>query len=216
MADYSACDLVRTCALSPDAKVWDEFLRRFGGRIREGIYRAIRKAGVSFGGAELEDLQQNVYCKLLDRECRNLRHCRGREDREVCSYLCRIAETVTFDYLRAAAAAKRGRNRILRLPPHRQLELDERAVDPGISPEEELLRRERRRIFLRCCGASLGPRSRERNLRVLYLAFLEGLSSREISQRVQGATPSCVDSLVHRVRKRMARGGLAIPHRRRR
>ena len=216
MADYSACELVRSCALSPDAGVWEEFVRRFGGRIREGIRRAVRRAGFRFGSADFEDLLQNVYCKLLDRERRNLRHCRGREELEVSSYLRKIAETVTFDYLRAAAAAKRGRNRILRLPAHRHLELDQWAVDPGISPEERLLRLERRRLFLSFCSASLGPRSRERDLRVLYLAFLEGLSSREISQRILGTTPSCVDSLVYRVRKKMARGGVAIPHRRRR
>ena len=98
-----------------------------------------------------------------------------------------------------------------------QMEYSQNPNVPGLSPEERVLRRERQRIFLKRCRASLGPRSPERDLRVLYLAFLEGLSSREISRRMgRGTTPSCVDSLVHRVRKRLARGGLSIPHRRRR
>ncbi len=217
MADYSVCELVRSCALSPDGPIWEEFLSRFGGRIREGIYRAVRKAGLRLARPEFDDLQQNVYCKLLDRERRNLRRCRGREERSVGSYLAKIAETVTLDYLRAAAAAKRGRGRLFSLPHHWDVDLTQRAVDPSMSPEERLLRRERQRIFLNRCRASLGPRSPERDLRVLYLAFLEGMSSREISRRMgRGTTPSCVDSLVHRVRKRLARGGLSIPHRRRR
>jgi len=53
-----------------------------------------------------------------------------------------------------------------------------------------------------------------RDLNVLYLAFFEGHSSREICRRLGGGlTPSCVDSMVHRLKHRLAAFGLQLPKR---
>jgi DNA-directed RNA polymerase specialized sigma24 family protein len=49
---------------------------------------------------------------------------------------------------------------------------------------------------------------------VLHLALYEGLSSREISERLGGALrPTSVDSLIFRLRRRLSRFGLPLPRR---
>ena len=75
-----------------------------------------------------------------------------------------------------------------------------------------------RRLLLERCrviAESMTRRSdRERNLRILRLAFLEGWTSREIAGAAAGRlAASTVDSLVHRARRHLARGGLRAPSR---
>ena len=94
-----------------------------------------------------------------------------------------------------------------------QEDLTDRAVDRSPSPEEWVISRERRRFFLERCRDAVGRRS-VRDLNVLYLAFFEGHSSREICHRLGGGlTPSCVDSMVHRLKQRLADFDLQLPRR---
>ena len=205
--------LIHRCAVTRDPRLWEEFLDRFGLRMRNGLKRALRRSGARLADGELEDLYQEVLCKLLDQDRRRLAGCRATEERSIGAYLGRVAESVVFDHLRSKGAVKRGR-RVLVRPRRSVSQIAERAVDPAASPEERLLARERRRAFLARCREVVGPRSPRRDLEVLYLAFLEGLSSREISRRVgRGLTPSSVDSLVHRIKRRMRARGVRIPRR---
>jgi hypothetical protein len=61
----------------------------------------------------------------------------------------------------------------------------------------------------------LSHADRRRCVRVLRLALVEGWTSGEISRAEGvGLAASSVDSLVHRARQRLARGGVAVPNRR--
>jgi DNA-directed RNA polymerase specialized sigma24 family protein len=117
------------------------------------------------------------------------------------------------DHLRSSSTLKRGRGLLV----DRRADLDrylcEGPIDRSPSPEEWTLNRERRRLFLRRCRRLLGRRS-TRDLQVLYLAFFEGRSSREICRSLGGGlTPSCVDSMVHRLKRRLKHFGLHLPRR---
>ena len=69
-------------------------------------------------------------------------------------------------------------------------------------------------LLFRCLSAA-GGRERKRNYRVLVLAFLEGLSSREISRRFGGRLSlTCIDSVVYRARKRLLEQGVDLGRRR--
>ncbi|MDX1503842.1 MAG: sigma-70 family RNA polymerase sigma factor [Thermoanaerobaculia bacterium] len=214
----SMAELVRRCARERDPRLWEEFVRAFGTRLKGGVRRALRRSGGAVRDEELDDLLQDVYCKLLENGARSLVLCRAADGREAGAYLGRVAETVVLDRLRAAAAAKRGRDLLVTPPAHVEADPAERAVDSSArSPEERLLNRERRRIFLLRCRDAAGPRDPRRDLKILYLAFLEGMTSREIARRLgPGLTPGSVDSLVHRAKRRLARLGVALPHRRER
>jgi DNA-directed RNA polymerase specialized sigma24 family protein len=191
-------ELLNRCALAGEAEDWEEFVERYRHRLTAGIRRALRRAGAMAAREEQEDLLQNVYCRLLEESGRTLRRCRGGGDRAVGAYLARIAESVTIDHLRAVGAAKRGRHRMVHF-----------RSDPWL-----LLRRERWQVFLGRCRAAVGTRSPRRDLTVLHLALFEGLSSREISERLGGGLrPTSVDSLIFRLRQRLSRAGVALPRR---
>ncbi len=209
MESNGACELLQRCARRRDAAAWREFRSLYEERLIAGVRRGLRRTGLWNPPVELEDLVQDVYCKLLDNGGRYLLRCRGGAREAVSAYLGRIAETVAIDRVRAEIAAKRGRSRIVRLPADCG-EVD--SIDPAKSPEQLLLERERSSVFVRRCQEVVGPRQARRDLRVLYLACIEGWCSRDIARALgQGLTASSIDSLVHRARKRLAAKGVGIP-----
>jgi DNA-directed RNA polymerase specialized sigma24 family protein len=79
---------------------------------------------------------------------------------------------------------------------------------PGPSPEERLLAAERTELLLRRVRQLYPGAQGERNLRVLELAVLEGMTSGEISRRLGGElTPSSVHTVLHRLRRHLAAAG---------
>lgn len=214
MESNGARELVRSCAARRDAEVWREFRRRFEVRLIAGVKRGLRRTGLRRPPVEVEDLLQEVYCKLLDNGGRNLLRCRGDAEEAISAYLGRVAETVAIDRVRAEIAVKRGRGRVLSYSREGGPDVIADLADPEVGPEQRLLRRERCRLFLRRCREVVGPRTPRRDLRVLYLAYVQGWSSREIAGCVgEGLTPSSIDSLVHRTRKRLQARGFGVPAR---
>ena len=62
---------------------------------------------------------------------------------------------------------------------------------------------------------SAGPVTTRRDLQILYLAFFEGLSSRQVAAVVgRGLNSNSVDSVIYRVKRRLARAGVRLPRRR--
>ncbi len=205
--------LLARCARGDDERAWSLFLDEFGPALKAGVRRVLRRAGLPARRAVCEDLLQEVYCRLLERRGRILRRCRATDAAMVAAYLGRVAESVTVDRLRRVSAAKRGRDRLV----HLHDEVAEPAWRPTMpasrGPEGRLLARERRRRAFDRCRDLVGGRSPRRDLAVLYLAYCRGLTSREIAARLGGLTAQQVDSLVYRVRRRLARGGIRIPRR---
>jgi DNA-directed RNA polymerase specialized sigma24 family protein len=197
---------------------WEELVRRYGVILRGQVRRSLHGAGFPFEPEQVEERVQEVYYRLLTGGAGRLRLLRRWSERQVVAYLSKVAQRVVVDEVRAQAAAKRGG---LRLSFAACLgEAAERAVDPCGSPEERVMVAEARRLLLERCrrlAGSMGARhDRELCLRILRLAFLEGWTSREIACAEGGRlVVSTVDSLVHRARRRLARGGFEVPSRRR-
>lgn len=209
--------LLARCASAESRGSWEEFVARFGGMIHAGVRQTLQAQGDEPLPEDVEDLRQEVYCRLLARGRRNLRHFRGRSEDELTSYLQTIVRSVVLEHLRRRAARKRGGAGALpilwglghatELP---GLRLDDRSG----SPELRLLVAERRRRWLERCQRVIVEQCSRRDLRVLRLAFFRGLSSPEISRALGGQlAPSSVDSVVHRARRRLAACGLPIPRR---
>ena len=75
--------------------------------------------------------------------------------------------------------------------------------------------KEARSRLLATCRSAAGARQRERNYKVLVMAFLEGLSSREIASRFAGRLSlTCIDSLLYRARRRLREQGVMLGERR--
>lgn len=198
---------------------WEELIRRYGRLVSGQVHRSLKTAGVPAAPELVEERVQEVYCRLLMGGTGRLRLLRRWSEGQVVNYLSRVAQRVVVDELRTRGAAKRGgRAGILFTTCPR--ELADRAVDPRGTPEELAMMAEGRRLILDRCRriteSMMASRTeRGRCLRILRLAILEGWSSTEIARAEGGLlAASTVDSLVHRVRRRLSRGGLEMPGRR--
>jgi DNA-directed RNA polymerase specialized sigma24 family protein len=194
---------------------WEELVDRYGHHLRGQVRWSLYRAGVSAEPDQVEDRVQEVYCRLLLGGTLLLRQFRHWSEVQVVRYLGRTARRVVCDEKRAAQAAKRGAGFEIALA-GRLAELANRVVDSRGTPEELAMIAEARRALLARCrllaSASMYPEDRQRNLRVLRWAFVEGWSSREIVRAEGGRLAvSTVDTLIHRARRRLDQGGADLP-----
>jgi DNA-directed RNA polymerase specialized sigma24 family protein len=211
-AGGEAVAALRACGEACDFETWAEFDRHFRRRLVAGVVRALGRGGCRADGEEVGERLQEVYCRLLDDGCAILRRFRGRTDSEAYAYLKRIAETVTVDRLRLEAAEKRGR--YLVSGGVEEL-VGDRVADLGPSPEARAVHRDACRRLWAACRKQVRTRHRARDLAILQLALFEGWSSREISNAMGGRlSVSSIDTVLHRLRRRLAACGLDLPPRR--
>ncbi len=186
---------------------WALLVERHGAGLRRRVRRTLAAAGARVRAEQVEEVVQEVYCRLLAAEGRRLRGCRAGNEQELAAYLGRVAERVALDHLRTVAAAKRGGGRLIELCPE---EMAERAADPAASPEERLLAAERRREFLERCRALARPGRERRDARIAVLALFDGWTCCEIAAAAGGRlTAGSVASVVHRMRQRLAVEGIS-------
>ena len=210
----STVQLVRRCGTVGDDAAWEQFALRLGPRLEAFIRRILLAAGVAISRERIEELRQEVYCRLLERDRRLLRRFRGGSEGEVAIYLGRVARSAVIDQLRTLGAAKRGAGlALVSLDATTSAHLVPAAATPN--PEQHLLARERREQALARCRRAAGSRASRRTLRILELALLEGWTSREIVAAPvgRGLAHSTIDSLVCRARRRLAREGVRLPRR---
>lgn len=205
-----ARDVIERCAAG-DGAAWNDFIARFEGTLRRGIAQAFGGAGPRRGLAE--DLLQEVYCRLLEGDARRLRRCRERNETAIRAYLVRLARNVAIDHLRSRRTVRRGRRHlVVQAPPGSGLE---RAPDRRPSIEDRLILRQQGRRFLRSCRRAAAGRAENRNVRILALAFLAGLTSQEISRRLGlSLSPGSIDSLISRARRKLEAEGVRLVSRR--
>jgi len=191
---------------------WEDFVQRYQRPLRARVVRALWAAGRRPADEQVDDLLQDVYCRLLDAGGRRIALCRGEE--AMAAYLGRIAERVVADQLRRTRALKRGRSRLLAADLGGGEEALARAIDPRGTPEDALLAAERRQSFRDVCRRLLPGPTAVRDTRILELALLGGWSSQEIARVLGGRlAASSVDSLVCRLRRRLAENGIPVPKR---
>lgn len=188
--------VLRECAQVADEQVWTRFLAAHGPRLRHEVRGALVRAGVRPAPERCEDLEQEVLCRLLERDRRALANFRGETAAEAGAYLRQIASRVVADELRAAASTRRRParpGRVVELPEEGSPELGDRRG----RPETRALAREQGRLFLARCRSLMGARATPARLRVVSLAFLLGLPSAAIADRMgrvgaaRRSTPCC-------------------------
>ena len=196
-----------------DEAGWEEMMRRHHRRLRRRIRSALAFYRIRPGRDAVDEVAQEVYCRLLAKGGRRLAQCRAEHEDQVAAYLAKIALRVVIDQIRIGSAAKRGRG-FVGLDWSRVGGLVRNLVDPRGTPEEHVLARERlARLAAACRQAAAGADGR-RDARILRLAFFDGWTSREISRHLRGRlAPSSVDSRIHRLRLRAAGSGLELPRR---
>jgi RNA polymerase sigma factor (sigma-70 family) len=187
---------------APCGAAWDRFVRLNGPAVTRCVRRAMLRAGWVPRGDEVAELVQEVYCRLLER--RDPAAVIGRPAAQLACFLRAIARSVVVDELRTRQARKRGGG--LRAVPSSDdgPGLDDRPA-PGPSAEERLLARERAGEVRRRVRAAFPGALGERNLRVLELAAVVGMTAPEIARQLHGEiTPSSVHTVLHRLRQMFA------------
>ncbi|HEV8242286.1 MAG TPA: sigma-70 family RNA polymerase sigma factor [Thermoanaerobaculia bacterium] len=187
------------------ARYWEEFARAHGQELVRCVAAAMRRMGWRPEPCEVDELVQEVYCRLLV----------GRLPMDIgewthgqlWAYLHRVVRNVAVDEVRSRCARKRGG------PPQGEADGQHREVGPslgehrapGPTPEERLLAREQARALRRRVHELGGPEHGARNLRILELAAVEGCTAAEISRRLAGAlTASSIHTVLHRLRHQLA------------
>jgi RNA polymerase sigma factor (sigma-70 family) len=185
-----------------DPVTWEDFVRRHGDKLRYRVVRVLLRIGERPRPDQVEELMQEVYCRLLERGVDLLKGRAGRQG-EVVAYLCKVVSSVVIDRVREERARKRGRARLVDAGRYGLHFLDRlTAGDPTV--EQDLMTRERRHLLLERCNRSPSPACRRRNAWILRMALFEDWRSREIAGALGGRlSPSSVDSLVHRAVRRL-------------
>lgn len=195
---------------SRQERFWAELAERQGHDLVRCVAGSMRRVGWRVDQVELDELVQEVYCRVLD----------GRFPDAVVdwpapqlwAYLNRIARSVVVDTLRNRCARKRGgpprvdggcaaeHDRRDRRP---AAALTERRA-PGPTPEERLLAREGAKAVRRRVHELGGAEHGARNLRILELAAVEGYTAPEIARRLAGGlSASTVHTVLHRIRRQV-------------
>jgi len=189
---------------------WEDLVERYGHHVQGQVRWWLRSSGLRPEPDQVEDRVQDVYCRLLLGGAILLRQLRQWSEAQVINYLARTAQRVISDSRRAAQTVKRGAGFQIALA-GRLAELADCVADSRGTPEELAIRADSRRELLARCrllaSAAMSPEDRQRNLRVLRWALLEGWSSHEIVRAEGGRLAvSTVDTLVHRAKRRLAPG----------
>ena len=186
---------------------WCELLERIEPRLSR--YVIAKLVGLQFSAkAELvEELVQEVYCRLFERGRKALTGCRAESDAALLSYLKTICQCLVVDHCRSVLSKKRGGGN------SEYVFADEgsRARWCG-SAEDRVLTRELRARLGTILAELSTPSQSERNRWIFERAVIEGWTSGEIGERT-GLDPSGVDSIVHRMKQRLGALGLSVPNR---
>lgn len=201
-------DLWRRCSDEDREGDWAQFLSRVEPRIRGFLTSQILGLGLEPGNGVIDELTQDVYCRLFEADRRALRQCRATCDHQMLAYLKTICRSAAVDHHRALMAKKRGRGSVHSLP------MSGREIQPSAdrSPEDTVLTHQLR-VRLRRLLSNLGtPEQSRRNGWIFERAVVDGWTSREIACRT-GLEPSGIDSLISRMKQRLRALGLSVPDR---
>lgn len=186
---------------------WSAFENRYRRRIRRTIVAALRGAGVPPRPDDIDDLVQEVYCRLLATGRRA--RVRAVNEAQGWRYVSRTVRSAVLDHQRSRRAEKRqGWGR--RVSPQAFDEL----VDRRGTPEAETLAAERAHHFERWLADRHAGEAGAARRQALVRVLAHGWTSREAAAAsLGGLSAPQIDTMVHRVRRRLAREGIVLPRR---
>ena len=144
---------------TPSTYSWNQLIAHFASPLRRWIRLRLEQSGAAVSEDVIEDLVQDVYCRLAQRHGPSLEGLHTRDPAQMTGYVATVARHIVIDFVRYHHAEKRGANRLCSLSSPTSALPVARIEDPRPTPEQELLRREGLREL---CGrlATLAPRSR--------------------------------------------------------
>lgn len=174
--------LVQAC-VAGDADAW-EALR---GRYHHAVHAAFRAVGA---GEDIEDLEQEVWARLLARDRAALREFRGGS---LAGFLAQVARSVAIDHGRARRAR-----------PSSSFEEAHGIAADGPSAEQEAASKQTRgRLASALDSVAAASENPARDRDLLRLHFEEEMSPAEIAELGVGLSSRGVESMLRRARARL-------------
>ncbi len=171
-----------------DPAAREEFVSRYWRFVRAVALRAAaRHAGAA------EEVPQEVFVRLFERDCRRLRQWRG--DGDFVSWLAPVVRNVTHDFMRSRYGHRPEPFPDLGLDPDYPWD----PPDPGAGAQAILVEAERARI-LENLMLRLGASDRE----ILTAHFLEDVPARVLAERL-GIQTNAFYQRLHRALRRLER-----------
>jgi RNA polymerase sigma-70 factor (ECF subfamily) len=192
-SDLPPDELLKVCLGGSEQEAWREFVRRYHPVIAANVIRIARQYRVS-SASMIEDLIQEVYLRLCDRDHRILREFRCERPDALYSFLKVVTANLVRDRCNATLSAKRGSGRVVSLSSDRNA----LPVPAEFSNQVEL------EIFLERVEQALktivGDSSAARDRSIFWLYYRQGLTAREIAAiPAFGLTPKGIESLLNRL-----------------
>ena len=105
-------ELIQFCARHPNHKLaWAEFYNRFDKTIWLFVYRECIRRGITKGSDQFEqivqDLVQDVYIKLVEKNCKALYNFIGASENSIFTYLAIIIKNVVLNHVISMSVQKR-------------------------------------------------------------------------------------------------------------
>jgi RNA polymerase sigma factor (sigma-70 family) len=188
-------ELARACAHSADAAEWEEFVRRSAPLASLVALRVARQWLNGPSAATVDDIVQEVFLKLCERERRILRDFEPRGEDSFLGLLRLVSASVANDYFRRMYSAKRG-GKVVTMP----LAEDGAAV-PAASAQPAPQMRQSALLAqldrkLRSAPEVIGERDRA----FFWLYYRQGFTAEEIAGlAASGLTAKGVESALRRV-----------------
>ena len=192
MLSELSCEELLRCVQQAKEDAWKEFIRRFHPVIAASVARIVRQCGLTESEIA-EDLIQDVYVKLCDRNCRILREFRNDREDGLYAFLKVVSANIAGDRCQAAVAAKRGGGKLVPLSPENE-----------IAAEGEFANRIARQLFLAKVEAILVRHTEGlttvRDQSIFWLYYRQGWTAREIAAIAAfDLTTKGVESLLQRL-----------------
>jgi len=183
--------LFGACAGSASAEAWSEFIRRYGDLIARTVWRVARRCDDATPEV-IEDLVQETYLKLCQKNGQPLREWRGQHEKADYGFIKVFTANVVLDHYRATNAQSRGNAATV------SLSTVEDTVAGNSQPERGLVLRE----IDDCLERNSEGRFPDRDRWVFSLHYRYGSSAQAISKIPEiGLTPEGVESLLVRLRR---------------
>jgi RNA polymerase sigma factor (sigma-70 family) len=195
VSSASMNDLAKVCARSADDAEWEEFVRRCSPLASLVALRISRLWLSGPSPAAVDDIVQEVFLKLCERERRILRDFEPRGEDSFLGLLRTVSASVANDYFRRQYSAKRG-GKVVTMPL-----ADEGAFVPAASVQPAAQMRQSALLAqldrkLRSSPEAVGERDRA----FFWLYYRQGFTAEEIAGlAASGLTAKGVESALRRV-----------------
>jgi RNA polymerase sigma factor (sigma-70 family) len=186
-----APNLIRRC-IEREPAAWTELLQRH----RLLVLRVLVRTVGATDASAAEDLEQEVWGRLLANECDALWGLVDADEGNLRAFLYRTALNIGRDHLRRLSI-----RRVAHAGPVE--ELAESIADEGEGIEASYERHERRQIILDALDEVLTPPNDERDRMIFRAHYLDGLTAGEIAAMGIGLAPKGVESMLHRLLSRV-------------